>query len=102
MHFVARNAYSMSEDFKTLTIQARWLKTLINGEHTFTVQIEETYYTFTVTVTGYEPPAQEPDTPDTPDTPTDDKGCGSVIGMASALLSTALLAGAVVVLKKKR
>ncbi|MBE5757052.1 MAG: hypothetical protein E7342_04540 [Clostridiales bacterium] len=105
MHFVARNAYSMSEDFKTLIIQARWLKTLINGEHTFTVQIEETYYTFTVTVTGYEPPAQEPDvpdTPDTPDTPTDDKGCGSVIGATSALLSTALLAGAVVVLKKKR
>lgn len=52
MRFVARNAYSMSEDFKTLTIQARWLKELDNGEHTFTVQIEETYYQFTVTVTG--------------------------------------------------
>ncbi|MBE5756606.1 MAG: SGNH/GDSL hydrolase family protein [Clostridiales bacterium] len=43
-----------------------------------------------------------PDTPDTPDTPTEEKGgCGSVITATSAVLASVLLAGAVVVLKKK-
>ncbi|MBE5756605.1 MAG: hypothetical protein E7342_02280 [Clostridiales bacterium] len=50
-----------------------------------------------------EPNFDLPNTPDTPDTPVDDDkgGCGSVIGATSAILSSLLLAGAVVMLKKK-
>ncbi|MBE5757054.1 MAG: hypothetical protein E7342_04550 [Clostridiales bacterium] len=105
--FVTRSDYESSADYKSITFSADWLKYLDNGTYTFSIQISATDYTFTVTVTNAEPPVVEaptpyPDTPDIPDTPTDDKGCGSVIGTTSAILGTILLAGAVVVLKKKR
>ena len=124
MHMVPRNAYSLSEDFKTLTIQARWLRTLTDGKYTFTIQIEETHYKFTVNVTGYVPepvtepptepvtePATDPVTDPTTDPVTDpandpatenNAGTSPIIIVAIVIIAMLIIAGVVVVLKKKR
>ncbi|MBE5757188.1 MAG: hypothetical protein E7342_05230 [Clostridiales bacterium] len=75
-----------------IVIKKEYLNTLSNGTYTFKIEVDgdsASAETFVVTVVdGANAGASE-------------GGCGSVIGATSAVLATALLAGAVVVFKKK-
>jgi len=128
MHMVARNAYSLSEDFKTLTINSSWLRALTDGKYTFTIQIEETFYKFTVNVTGYVPepvtdpttepvtepvtepmtePVTEPMTepvtdPVTEPTPANNSDSVTIVAIICATVAVVAIAAVVIVLKKKR
>ncbi|MBE5757186.1 MAG: hypothetical protein E7342_05220 [Clostridiales bacterium] len=76
-----------------IVLKKEFLSTLSNGQHTFTIEVDgdsASAETFVVTVVGGAPADVA-----------DEGGCGSVIGATSAVLATALLAGAVVVFKKK-
>ncbi|MBR2613971.1 MAG: hypothetical protein IKC71_00015 [Clostridia bacterium] len=99
--FVTRDAYQTSSDNQYLIITADYLNKLPNGTNKFILQVNEVLYPFEVVISN-SPIGGTPDAPDAPDTPVDDdKGCGSVIAGASAVLATVLLAGSIVVFKKK-
>ncbi|MBE5757187.1 MAG: hypothetical protein E7342_05225 [Clostridiales bacterium] len=102
---VTRSAYEVSSDYKYITINADYLQRLYNGSNKFILQINEVLYPFEVVIAN-SPVGDKLDTPNEDNNnngvnDAEKRGCGSVIGVTSAVLATALLAGAVVVFKKK-
>ncbi|MBE5756602.1 MAG: hypothetical protein E7342_02265 [Clostridiales bacterium] len=89
----------------TMTVKASYLSTLSNGLKSIICYVNGVKYATVIYVynsTVAEDPVSLGKPTNTPDAPAEEKGgCGSVITATSVALASVLLAGAVVVLKKK-
>ena len=94
--------YSLSADKTELTFKKEYLKTLENGENVFSISTPGGECTLTVTVINNTAEQGEQGGDQKPEDNKDDKGgCGGVITLSGAALSSALLLGAIALFKKR-
>ena len=92
--------YAQSSDKTQITFNKSWLATLANGDHEIAISTPGGDCTLTITVTNANPSQGGGNDSGNTDAPAKG-GCGGIITATSAVLASMLLAGAVLVFKKK-
>ena len=92
--------YVQSEDKTQITFNKSWLATLENGDHEVTIPTPGGDCKLVITVTNANPSQGGGNNSNNTDAPAKG-GCGGIITATSAVLASMLLAGAMLVFKKK-